>query len=100
MAGDDSPMQIAVDDSVDPSDQMDRQSMVQTLQQLIDQTLTERQRTAVRCNLAGMPVEVIAEKMDSNRNAIYKLVHDARIKLKQGLEASGIDADDIATAFA
>ncbi|MEM6692226.1 MAG: sigma-70 family RNA polymerase sigma factor [Planctomycetota bacterium] len=97
---DQSPMQIAIDETDDPGDQMDRQSMVETLQRLIDTTLTEKQQKAMRSNLSGMPVEVIAEKMGTNRNAIYKLVHDARIKLKRGLEQSGIQAEDIATAFA
>ena len=38
--------------------------------------------------------------MRSNRNAIYKLTHDARRRLKRGLEVAGFTAEDIGTAFA
>lgn len=42
-----------------------------------------------------IPMTVVADMMDSNRNAIYKLVHDARMKLKQSMEAEGINPDEI-----
>jgi RNA polymerase sigma-70 factor (ECF subfamily) len=47
-----------------------------------------------------MPQDEIARQLGSNRNAVYKLTHDARKRLKQGLEAAGFDADDIQAAFA
>lgn len=99
-ADDSSLLEIAVDGSLSVSDKMDRGAMIQTLQKVIDDVLTERQQLAIRSGLAGMPVEVIAEKLGANRNAIYKLVHDARMKLKAGLEQAGIAADDFAAIFA
>ena len=36
----------------------------------------------------------------SNRNALYKLTHDARKRLKRGLEMAGFTAEDIRAAFA
>ena len=82
------------------SAELDRQSMIGKLQDLIDETLSEKQRFAIRATLAGLPIEVIAEKTGSNRNSVYKLVHDARVKLRSGLEASGISADILAIVFA
>ena len=82
------------------STELDRKSMVGKLQKLIDETLSEKQRFAIRASLAGLPVEVIAEKTGSNRNSVYKLVHDARTKLRSGLEASGVSVDVLATLFA
>jgi RNA polymerase sigma-70 factor (ECF subfamily) len=38
--------------------------------------------------------------MGLTRNALYKLTHDARQKLKRGLEAAGIDGDGVREAFA
>lgn len=92
-------IELAVDASERSDVQLDRQSMVETLQALIDTSLTEKQRVAIRAALEGIPVEVIAEKTQSNRNSVYKLVHDARAKLRKGLEEAGIAADDIGAAF-
>lgn len=73
-----------------------RQNLLMLLQRLIADTLSDKQRLAIRGTLAGLPVEEIAVRLQSNRNAIYKLIHDARLKLRQGFEASGVTADDIA----
>jgi RNA polymerase sigma-70 factor (ECF subfamily) len=44
-----------------------------------------------------MPQDEIANQLGSNRNAIYKLTHDARKRLKKCLEAAGYTAVDVAT---
>jgi RNA polymerase sigma-70 factor (ECF subfamily) len=74
--------------------------MVETLRQLIDEALTEKQWMALTAELGGMPVEEIARRMDSNVNAVYKLLHDARQRLKRGLETAGYTAEDVRSAFA
>ena len=99
-ADDSAKIEIAVDVSNSAEDKVDRVAMVQKLQDLINETLTEKQRFAVRATLEGLPVEVIAEKSGSNRNSVYKLVHDARMKLRSSLESAGINADDLAHTFA
>lgn len=78
---------------------MERRSVINTLEELIDQALTEKQRYAIRAALKGLPVEEIARRSGSNRNAIYKLVHDARLRLRDGLESAGIRAEDINAIF-
>ena len=93
-------IEVAVDDTNSSSQQLERKSLLDKLQQVIDSDLTDKQRLAIRASLEGMPVEVIAEKAGGNRNSVYKLVHDARQKLRLGLENAGIAAEDIATAFA
>ncbi len=70
------------------------------LRELIDTVLSPKQRDAVHSLLNGMPVEVIAEKTGSNRNAVYKLVHDARTKLRNGFEQAGFRTEDINSVFA
>ena len=79
---------------------MDQQSILSKLQELIEELLTDKQRLAIRGLLEGLPVEEIASRTDSNRNAVYKLVHDARSKLRQGFEQSGIAVEDINAIFA
>lgn len=94
-AGDSLSFEIAVDPSAPASDQLDRSNMLKTLHKLIEAELTQKQRNAIRALLSGMPVEVIAEKLGSNRNAVYKLIHDARSRLKAGFEQAGVMADDV-----
>ena len=38
-------------------------------------------------------MDVVAEQMGTNRNALYKLVHDARKKLRTHLEAQGLSTE-------
>ncbi|MGQ9887761.1 MAG: RNA polymerase sigma factor [Aggregatilineales bacterium] len=55
------------------------------------EALTERQFQALEAvALRGVPLEVVAEQMDTNRNALYKLLHDARRKLRAHLEEQGL----------
>ena len=65
------------------------------LADVISSKLSDRQQVAVRALLKGMPIEVVAEKVGCNRNAVYKLFHDARVKLRAGLEQSGFDQDEV-----
>lgn len=76
-----------------------KQSLFLMLEKLIAECLSDRQRIAIRGSLDGLPVEEIAVRLDSNRNAVYKLVHDARLKLRQAFEANGIHAEDIASSL-
>jgi RNA polymerase sigma-70 factor (ECF subfamily) len=79
-----------------PSDKAaSRTSVLLLLQSLIETVLTDRQRVAVRGILEGLPVEEIAVRMESNRNAVYKLVHDARLRLREGFEARGVTMEDV-----
>ena len=80
-------------------DHESRRSLFSLLQKLIDETLSDRQRLAIRGTLQGLPVEEIAERLGSNRNAVYKLIHDARIRLREGFEASGVTAEEILTTI-
>jgi RNA polymerase sigma-70 factor (ECF subfamily) len=77
-----------------------KSNLLATLNDLIKSSLTEKQRDAIHALLHGMPVEVFAEKTGSNRNAVYKLIHDARSKLRQGFEKAGYKAEDVNAVFA
>lgn len=66
-------------------------NVMQIIQQALDEVLTERQRTALEAvTLRGVPMDIVAEQMGTNRNALYKLLHDARKKLRTHLENQGI----------
>ena len=63
---------------------------------IMDEELTDKQQKVLQLLMIDqIPMTVVSEMMDSNRNAIYKLVHDARLKLKNRLEVEGIDPEEI-----
>jgi RNA polymerase sigma-70 factor, ECF subfamily len=70
------------------------------LRGFISEELTKRQRTALLAAMGGMPMEVVAIRMGSNRNAVYKLLHDARKRLKRRMEAEMLSPQDVLAAFA
>ncbi len=76
-----------------------RNKVLTLLQRLIEETLSDRQRIAIRGTLQGLPVEEIAVRLNSNRNAVYKLVHDARVRLREGFESNGVTAEEIAAVI-
>jgi RNA polymerase sigma-70 factor (ECF subfamily) len=82
------------------SQKMVRREILQHLNELIETELTARQRLAIRFQLEEISVDETANRIGSNRNAVYKLVHDARMKLKQGLERRGFTNEHIHSAFA
>jgi RNA polymerase sigma-70 factor, ECF subfamily len=58
----------------------------------IDEELTPRQREVlVATTIAGVPIDVLAERLDSTRGALYKTLHDARRKLRRCLADQGFD---------
>ncbi len=62
--------------------------------------LSERQRTAfLATNVDGVPIEVVAKLMHRNANALYKMVHDARKKLRAFLIECGFTFDRVAPLF-
>lgn len=91
---------VVVDTCASSDQESGRSMMLNKLKELIDSELTEKQWTAITAELAGMPLEQIAEKLATNTNAIYKLMHDARKKLRRGLEASGYTIEEIREAWA
>lgn len=84
--------QPAVDDDSRADSESERRAVYEKMHEVIQNELTEKQRTALVAELRGMPQDEIAHQLGSNRNALYKLSHDARKRLKQGLEAAGFDA--------
>jgi RNA polymerase sigma-70 factor, ECF subfamily len=45
----------------------------------------------VSATLEGVPIDVLAERLDTTRGAIYKTLHDARRKLRARLSGEGFE---------
>jgi len=83
-----------------PETVMEKQDVLDKINEAFEEALTSRQRAALEAIiLEGIPLEVVADRMGTNRNALYKLVHDARRKLRTHLEKQGLSLDYIMDLF-
>jgi RNA polymerase sigma-70 factor, ECF subfamily len=75
-----------------PQRQAEWNDLVVALRRAIDEELTPHQRRLfVAIVLNGVPLDALVVELDSNRNAIYKALFDARRKLRQALAANGYE---------
>lgn len=92
-------MDVAVIDEPTLSNAESRAKILSVLQNLIDTELTDKQRLATRAFLSDFATDEIAEQLKMNRNAVYKLIHDARQKLKDGFARAGLTSEEIFDAL-
>ncbi len=89
-----------VDKSVSPEVRTLQTEIIENLWLAINESLTKKQKTALLADfVADMPIEEIARKMGTNRNAVYKLLYDARQNLRRHLNSSEISFDEVKKAF-
>jgi RNA polymerase sigma-70 factor (ECF subfamily) len=74
-----------------PDDDAENAALFDVVREGIRTALTPKQRQVlVAVVLEGVPIDVLVERLDSNRNALYKMLHDARRRLRAYVEASGL----------
>lgn len=85
----------------DPDRAAWRAEVWETLRDVINNELTPRQRAIlIAMTFDDVPLDQVVEYFNSNRNAIYKNLHDARRKLKAQLEARGLAIQEVIQLFA
>jgi len=87
------------DHQPNPEDQIDRKDMMRRVNRIIMEELTDKQRKALMATMEGFPLEEAAQKLGMNRNALYKLMHDARLRLKKRLEKEGLTPQEVLSVF-
>jgi RNA polymerase sigma-70 factor (ECF subfamily) len=91
---------LMIDPGPDPDNLTQRSDMLERVSRLINEELTEKQRTAmVATAIEGVPLEEVARRMNMKRNALYKLLHDARLRLKKRLANEDLTTEDIWAVF-
>lgn len=87
-------------DTPTPERATERTEMMAHLEQIITEELTDKQREAMLLvPIGGMPMSEAADRMGMKRNALYKLLHDARLRVKKQLEEDGLWAESILATF-
>jgi RNA polymerase sigma-70 factor, ECF subfamily len=83
---------------LEPDDEAEQTELLTTLQSAIKDVLTPHQRRVlVAIALNGVPIDVLAERLETTRGALYKTLHDARRKLRDHLNERGLALDLEAT---
>jgi RNA polymerase sigma-70 factor (ECF subfamily) len=72
--------------------QAESRDLIAALREEIECSLTPHQRRVlVAVTLNDVPIDVLAERLDSTRGALYKTLHDARAKLRAALSRRGFE---------
>jgi RNA polymerase sigma-70 factor (ECF subfamily) len=75
----------------DAEAEAEQSELLETLKTAIDSVLTKHQRRVlVALALNGVPIDVLAERLNATRGALYKTLHDARRKLRGHLTERGL----------
>jgi len=70
------------------------------IREVIEHDLTDKQRHVLILMVFNeIPMDEVVQRLGTNRNAIYKMLHDARRKLKSGLEARGFEVHETLALF-
>jgi RNA polymerase sigma-70 factor, ECF subfamily len=74
-----------------PQGEVEMTDLLVAIREEIERSLTPRQREVlVALALNEVPIDVLAERLDTTRGALYKTLHDARRKLRAALVARGL----------
>ena len=74
----------------DPAQEAEWRDLLAALRRAVEEELTARQRSVfVALVLNGVPLDALVLELGSNRNAFYKVLFDARRKLRAALAANG-----------
>ena len=81
--------------SLQPDEALEQRVLLGAVERGVNEALTPHQRLVlVALAVNGVPIDVLAERLNTNRNALYKTLHDARRKLRRHLEECGLSLDD------
>jgi RNA polymerase sigma-70 factor (ECF subfamily) len=94
------PPGLLADSQASPESSAERSDMFARVRRILEEELTPKQHEAlVLLSLQDIPMDEAAKRMKTNRNALYKLLHDARLRLKKRLALEDLTPQDLLMAF-
>jgi len=101
MESEDGPsMPEPVDPQSNPESQVERRDLLQRVNRMVAEELTDRQRQAVQLlAVQGLSIESVAGQLQVMPNALYKLMFDARARLKKRLEREGLTPAQVLAVY-
>jgi len=77
-----------------PAQGAETSELITAIRDAIEQTLTPHQRQIlVAITLNDVPIDVLSERLNATRGALYKTLHDARRKLRTCLSEQGFEIE-------
>lgn len=102
-SGEDNFFEAALADTSDgsaPEESAMQDEVRRVIQEVIRDDLTDKQRRVLSMMIFHeVPLDEVVRYLGSNRNAVYKMLHDARRKLKSGLQARGFEVGETLNLF-
>lgn len=79
-----------------PQGEVEMNDLLAAIREEIETSLTPRQREVlVALALNDVPIDVLAERLGTTRGALYKVLHDARKRLRAALVDRGMILDEL-----
>lgn len=84
-------LEMLADPAPQPGQYAEARDLVSVVRRLLGTALTPHQRrVVVALVIDEVPIDVLAERLGTNRNALYKTLHDARVRIRSALLAEGL----------
>jgi RNA polymerase sigma-70 factor (ECF subfamily) len=84
-------LELVADTAAQPNEYAEAHDLVAVVRRLLDTALTPHQRRVVVALVVDdVPIDVLAERLGTNRNALYKTLHDARVRIRSALAVEGL----------
>jgi len=81
---------VAMNLLADPDAALEQRELLSTLQDGIDRLTPHERDVLVALAVNAVPIDVLAERRGTTRGALYKTLHDARVKLRRHVAAAGL----------
>jgi RNA polymerase sigma-70 factor (ECF subfamily) len=78
---------------VGPARSAEQSELIEAVQDGIGRLTPHQRRVLVALALDGVPIDVLADRLDTSRGALYKTLHDARRSLRAHLSDGGFDVE-------
>jgi len=83
---------LIADHGTSPEQGAETNELISAIRDAIEHTLTPHQRQIlVAITLNDVPIDVLSERLNTTRGALYKTLHDARHKLRTHLSEQGFE---------
>jgi len=84
-------LDMVADPAPQPGQYAEARDLADVVRRVLGTALTPHQRRVVVALVVDeVPIDVLAERLGTNRNALYKTLHDARVRIRSALIAEGL----------
>ncbi len=81
---------LVADQAPTQQERAEQRELVAALQEAIAALTPHQRRVLLALTVDGVPIDVLAERLETTRGALYKALHDARARLREQLRARGL----------